>query len=187
MLMLIHVKIYITIIHNQKDYNGKRIINSFVVSAKLWNTLKCCPKIFFNNEIILAHLLPFFFHPYQEKITPCYHSNLVSCGPDNRWNFKTDWVIKYFKLGNAIQRGHAIDIKRKRGKVSFLSHNLAADFLTLNICFLTWTSKVSKTRFTRILIGFLEFQLIRINIIAIIFNFAVMKIYGTFAGPSFLF
>ena len=91
----------------------RSLINSLVVFAKLWNTLKCFPKFSFNSELIQTHSLPCCF--ISIRFVAVLAIRTIS-----------ELSIKYFRRYIAIQIGHAVNIK---GKSSPLSTN-----------FLSWTS-----------------------------------------------
>ena len=66
-----------------------------------------------NNTGNLTTLL---FHTYQQNINVCYQINQVCCFPGNTQNFRTDWIIKYFRWYIAIQIEHVILHIREKGK-----------------------------------------------------------------------
>ena len=107
-----------------------------------------------------THSLHCFFWLDQQKIYMCYHINQICCFPGNTKDFLSNWSIKYFRRYIAIQIGHTINIKGKC--ISFVKLHF------FPIIGFYW--KVQKTSLYKDLHVLLEFQLIRINILIIIFK-----------------
>ena len=100
--------------------------DSLAVSVNVWNTLKCFPNIFFNNELIKTNSLPCFCICINRRtilVTILIISSVVlvkreMCKPTKAW--------RYFRY----QIGHAVNMKKK--DISF------SNSLVVNIP--SWTS-----------------------------------------------
>ena len=128
-----------------------------------YEILKCFPKIFFNNEMIPVHSVPWFFISVNKRLT--YVTILITSAIVVV--VRKNWSIKYFRWYIAIQIGYAIDINVKG--ISFIKQ-LSCKF---SIKDFYWN--IQKWDLTRIFILLIEFHLIRINFVVIIFKFVIIE------------